>query len=287
MLTNTDDLTETRRLIRQGWENVAAEYAQDRAGIFEQFARRLLELLHPLPGSTLLDVGSGTGAVTLLATAWVGPEGWIIGSDIAASMVSLAAQAAAEQGTTNVAFCPMDAEQLALPDDSFDTVTCAFSLFQFLDMRRALAEMQRVLKPGGRLGLSNWGPGYFSPVASRQRNLFREFGLRALLNNPIVFKPAKLETLLHETGFTAVELVEETDEIWFESPEQVWAFDLDMGPFPMMLQQQLSADQQKELARQFKAMLEDLVIERGIKCTFHPLYALAKKGGTIGDILRE
>lgn len=287
MLTNMDDLTETQRLIRQGWENVATEYAQDRAGIFGRFARRLLELLHPLPGSTLLDVGSGTGAVVLQAAVWVGPKGWAIGSDIATSMVSLAVQAAAGQGAPNVAFCPMDAEQLALPDASFDAVTCAFSLFQFLDMHRALAEMWRVLKPGGRLGLSNWGPGYFSPVASRQRNLFREFGLRPLLTNPIVFKPAKLEMLLHETGFTAVELVTETEEVWFESSEQVWAFDLDMGPFPVMLRQQLSAKRRRKLAQRFKAMLEDLVTERGIKCTFHPLYALAKKGGTIGEILRE
>ncbi len=107
------------------------------------------------------------------------------------------------------------------------------------------------------------------------------------MTNPIVFKPARLETLLYEAGFAAVELVEETNEVWFESPEQVWAFDLDMGPFPVMLQRQLSTAQRRELARRFRAMLEDLVTERGIRCTFHPLYTLAKKGGTIGDILGE
>ncbi len=280
-------MTETRRLIRQGWEHVAAEYAQDRAGVFEQFAGRLLELLRPSPGSVLLDVGAGTGLVALLAAAWVGSEGSVIGSDIATNMVSLATQAVTEQRATNVTFCPMDAEQLALSDNSFDTVTCAFSLFQFPDMRRALAEMWRVLKPGGSLGLSNWGPGYFSPIASRQRNLFREFKLRPLLTNPIVFKPAQMETLLLDVDFAAVELIEETDQVWFESPEQVWAFDLDMGPFPVMLRQQLSSEQQRELAQRFKAMLADLVTERGIRCTFHPLYALAKKGRTIDNILRE
>ncbi|MFQ6101467.1 MAG: class I SAM-dependent methyltransferase [Anaerolineae bacterium] len=272
-------MTETRRLIRQGWEEVAPEYAKDRLGIFGRFAGRLLELLRPPPGSTLLDVGAGAGVVALQAAAWLGSEGRAIGSDIAAAMTSLATQAAVEQKATNVAFCPMDAEQLGFPDASFDTVTCAFSLFQFPGLGRALAEMWRVLKPGGRLGLSNWGPGYFSPLASLQRNLFREFGLRPLLTNPIVFEPSTLRTLLREAGFTAVKLIEETDEVWFESPEEAWAFNLDMGPFPVMLRRQLCAEQRRELAQRFVAMLEDLVAEQGIRCTFHLLYALAEKGG--------
>jgi ubiquinone/menaquinone biosynthesis C-methylase UbiE len=272
-------LTEIRWLICQGWEEVAAEYAKDRLGIFGRFAERLLDLLRPLPGTSLLDVGAGTGEVALRAAAWVGCEGRVIGNDIAAAMVSLAERAAVEQGATNVTFCRMDAEQQGFPDASFDTVTCALSLFQFPDMGRALAEMWRVLKPGGRLGLSNWGPGYFSPIASLQRSLFREFRLRALLTNPIVFKPAALRTLLYEAGFTAVELIEETDEAWFESPEEVWAFNLDMGPFPVMLRQQLSVERRRELVRQFMTMLGDLTTERGIESTFHLLYALAEKGG--------
>ena len=276
-LNKTDDLTETRRLIRQGWEEVAAEYARDRAGVFGRFAGRLLELLHPPPGSTLLDVGTGTGAVALQATAWVGSQGRVIGSDIATNMTALAARAGAKQQATNVTFCPMDAERLGFPDGSFDVVTCALSLFQFPDMGRALTEMRRVLKPGGYLGLSNWGPGYFSPVASLQRNLFREFGLRALLTNPIVFKPPRLEAMLHEAGFVDVKLIEETDEVWFESGAQVWAFNLDMGPFPVMLRRQLAPERRRALAERFVAMLEDLMTERGIECTFHLLYALVQK----------
>ena len=274
-----DDLNEVRWLICQGWEEVAAEYAKDRLGIFGRFAGRLLHLLNPPLGSTLLDVGTGSGAVALQATASVGSEGQAIGSDIAAAMVSLAQKAAAGQRATNASFCRMDAEQLGFPDASFATVTCAFSLFQFPDMGRALAEMWRVLKPRGRLGLSNWGPGYFSPIASLQRNLFRKFGLRPLLTNPIVFEPAALRTLLDEAGFTDVELIEETDEVWFESSEEVWAFNLDMGPFPVMLRRQLSAEQRGALVQQFMTMMGDLVTERGIKGTFHLLYALAEKGG--------
>lgn len=279
-MTAGNDRAEVRRLIRQGWEQVAVEYVHDRSGIFERSAGRLLELLQPAPGSTLLDVGTGTGAVALQATPWVGPEGQVTGSDVATAMVSLARQAAAGKGIAGVTFRRMDAEKLDFPDGSFDAVTCAFSLFQFPDMSRALAEMWRVLKRGGRLGLSNWGPGYFSPVASLQRGLFREFGLRPLLTNPIAFQPDALQAHLCNAAFTAVELIEETEEVWFENPDEVWAFNLDMGPFPVMLQRQLSAEQRRDLERQFTTMLKDLSTDRGIRCAFHLLYALAEKGGT-------
>ncbi len=275
---NASDLTGIRRSVEQGWNEVATEYAQDRLGIFGQFAGRLLDLLHPMPGSTLLDVGAGAGAVSIQAATWVGSEGWVVGSDIATNMVSLARQSAVRQGATNVAFCQMDAERLAFPDGSFDAATCAFSLFQFQRMDCALVEIRRVLRCGGRLALSNWGPGYFSPIASLQRNVFREFDLKPLLSNPITFQPDKLEALLREVGFTNVEIVAQVEEVWFKSPGEVWAFNMDMGPFPVMLRQQLSAERQKELARQVTTMLEDLATERGIKCTFHPLYALAEKG---------
>jgi ubiquinone/menaquinone biosynthesis C-methylase UbiE len=277
LTAGNDDATEVRRLIRQGWEEVAAEYAKDRLGIFERFGGRLLELLRPSPGSKLLDVGTGTGAVALQARAWVGAEGQVTGSDVATAMVKLAKQSAVEQGIAGITFCRMDGEQLDFPDASFDTVTCAFSLFQFPDMSQALAEMWRVLRPGGRIGLSNWGPGYFSPVAALQRDLFRGFGLRQLLSNPIAFRPDALQTLLRDAAFTAVELIEETVEVWFEDPEEVWAFNSDMGPFPVMLQRQLSFGQRWELEQRFTAMLQDRMTDRGIRCTFHLLYAVAEK----------
>jgi ubiquinone/menaquinone biosynthesis C-methylase UbiE len=192
-------------------------------------------------------------------------------------MVSLARQAAAQKGITGVTFCRMDGEQLDFPGASFDAVTCAFSLFQFPDMTRALTEMSRTLRPGGQIGLSNWGAGFFSPVASLQRELFREFGLRPLLANPISFRPNALDWLLREADFTAVEQFEETEEVWFENPEEVWAFNLDMGPFPVMLERQLAAGQQRELEQRFAAMLEDLMTDRGIRCTFHLLYSVAEK----------
>ena len=122
MTAENDGATELRRLIRQGWEEVATEYARDRLGIFERSGARLLELLQPSPGSKFLDVGTGAGAVALRAPAWVGAEGQVTGSDVAMAMVELAQQSASERGMRDITFRQMDGEQLDFPDNSFDTV---------------------------------------------------------------------------------------------------------------------------------------------------------------------
>ncbi len=277
-MTTVADLVERSKWIRLGWEQVAYEYAKDRSGIFRIGAKRLLELLQPSLDSSLLDVACGNGFVTFEALECVGTRGMVIGSDNAAAMVQLA-QTNIEQGMTNIAFCHMDAAWLGFDDASFDNVTCAFSLFQFPDMQHSLDEMWRVLKPGGRLGLSNWGPGYFSPIASLQRDLFREFEIKQILTNPIVFKADDMKRMLYKAAFASMEMIEETQEIWFTKPEDIWAFNMDMGPFPVMLQTQLSSDQQSEIIQRFKILLGDLMTTRGIKSTFHLLYTIAEKGG--------
>ncbi|NIM95734.1 MAG: methyltransferase domain-containing protein [Anaerolineales bacterium] len=277
-MTTSNDLTEIKGSIRQGWEEVAREYAKDRLGIFDRGAQRLLELLHPAENSSLLDVGCGNGAVALRTAEWIGHSGKVFGSDIAIAMLR-SGQKAAAQEMFDVDFSQMDAECLGFASNSMDNVSCAFSLFQFPNMEMALDEMWRVLKMGGRLGLSNWGPGYFTPIAALQWDLFREFGIRPLLTNPLTFKPDQLNRLLYNSGFINIELYEETEEIWFESPDEVWAFDMDMGPFPVMLRQQLSNDRLSELLIQFKTMLDDLRTENGILSTFHLLFAVAEKGG--------
>lgn len=275
-MKKAENMLEIKRLIRQGWDEVASEYAKDRIGIFERSAIRLLSLLNPPRNGILLDVGCGAGMLALQASDWIGSKGKIIGSDIASAMIRLAQTNLDKRG--NVAFSQMDAECLGYSSASFDALVCAFSLFQFPDMEGALNEMWRTLKPGGRIGLSNWGRGYFSPIASLQRDLFRSHGIKPLLTNPIVFKPIDLERMLLKAGFKNLQMIEESYDLWFGTPEESWEFNMDMGPFPVMLRQQLSNEQQRELRRQFMTMIENLVTERGIKSTFHVLYAIAERG---------
>jgi ubiquinone/menaquinone biosynthesis C-methylase UbiE len=265
-----------RHQVRRGWELTSAQYAIDRPQVFQRFGDRLVELLNPSPGQRVLDVGAGTGVVALRAAEQVGAHGQVIAVDFALAMVSQT-RAAARGKWRNVLPVQMDAEFLALPGESFDLIACAFSLFQFVDMARALTEMHRVLKPEGCLGLSNWGPDFFTPVALMQRDLFREYKLRPLLANPITFKREQMRALLTAAGLGEVELFEDHVELWFDRPEEIWDWNYAMGPFPIMLERQLTAELRQELERRYVEMLRPLATPKGIACTFHPLYALARR----------
>lgn len=262
--------------IRRGWEQTSACYGSERPQVFQRFAERLVQWIDWNNVQRVLDIGSGTGAVALRALERVAPGGLVVASDFAWGMLSRI-QCTDALKIATLALAQMDAENLAFSEAGFDCVTCAFSLFQFVDMRRALREMHRVLKPGGQLGLSNWAPEFFAPVAAMQRHLFRQFGLRPLLPNPITFTPEQMDSLLEQAGFFSIHSIIEPIELCFSSPQEVWEWNLAMGPFPIMLEQQLTPEQRRQLHQQYLEMLLPLETPQGIPCTFHPLYTLARK----------
>lgn len=103
------------------------------------------------PGDRVLDVGCGTGDLCLLAARQVGPGGRVTGVDIAEEMLAIARRKVARAGLSDrVALLAANGLDLPFPDGSFDVVTSGFVLRNVGDLRRALAEMARVLRPGGR-----------------------------------------------------------------------------------------------------------------------------------------
>ena len=106
-------------------------------------------------GEVVLDLGSGGGIDVILSAKRVGPSGTAYGLDFTDEMLALARRNAAEAGIENVHFLKGAIEEIPLPADSIDVVISNCVINLSLDKAAVLTEMARVLKPGGRLGISD------------------------------------------------------------------------------------------------------------------------------------
>jgi SAM-dependent methyltransferase len=106
-------------------------------------------------GETVLDLGSGGGIDVLLSAKRVGPTGKAYGLDMTDDMLALARENQRKAGAANVEFLKGEIENIPLPDNSVDVVISNCVINLSIDKAQVLAEMHRVLRPGGRIGISD------------------------------------------------------------------------------------------------------------------------------------
>jgi demethylmenaquinone methyltransferase/2-methoxy-6-polyprenyl-1,4-benzoquinol methylase len=122
------------------------------AGLHHQWRERAVDRAQVGPGSDALDVCCGTGDLALALRRRIGPDGRVVGCDFSEPMLENARQKSGEEGLA-VEFGWADALDLPYGDESFDAVTVGFGARNLADLDKGLAEMARVLRPGGRLAI--------------------------------------------------------------------------------------------------------------------------------------
>src|SRR5712692_6093388 len=141
---------------RAMWNQFSRRYTDVVLPEFRPFGRRLIELAGIRPGMWVLDVATGPGEPALTIARRVGPRGLVAGVDFSPTMLRRARARTRALGVRNIQFHEMDAEHLTFVDLTFDRVVCRFGLMIMPDAERALAEMHRVLVPGGRVSVAVW-----------------------------------------------------------------------------------------------------------------------------------
>jgi len=213
-MQSAPDPAEFKAAQREMWSSVAPGWKKWWR-VFESGAQplneRLVELARVAKGSNVLDVATGIGEPALTAARRAGPEGRVLGVDLAPRMLALARERAREARLSNVEFREMDAEKLALEPASFDAAVSRWCLMLLMDPLAALHGIRRALKPGARAAFAVWGVAERVPfIAIPMQVARRELGIDAPhpgTPGPLALgKPGDLEALLERAGFADLEL---------------------------------------------------------------------------------
>jgi len=206
--------------------DAAADAYDDAANAFwARFGQRTIDRLRLAPGARVLDACCGSGASALPAAAAVAPAGSVLGVDLSARLLELARAKAAARGVANVEFRQADLLELDAPPSSFDAVVCVFGIFFLSDMAAGVRALWRLVKPGGVLAITTWGPRFLEPgstafwqaVAAVRPDLYKGF-------NPWdrIQEPEALCALLREGGVEDPRAEPEAGAHPIPSPEAWW-----------------------------------------------------------------
>jgi len=246
------DLNEYRESSRKTWNRLAPTWDERRAQMAEPVKPVrdwLIERLAPREGETILDIACGTGEMTELAAAGVGPAGRVICTDFATRMLEAARRRGDAAGLSNVEYREMDAENMDLDDASVDGAVCRFGYMLMPDRDAALRETRRVLREGGRLAFAVWAEPARNPWVLVPGSVLIERGHMPPPDpdGPGIFAlgdRSRIEASLAQAGLEPVEI--EEVEVHHHTPDSDALWDRvtqTMGPLATAIAEQPQEEQ--------------------------------------------
>lgn len=213
--------------------SAASDFYDHPANSFwERYGRRTVERLRLPLSAQVLDVCCGSGASAIPAAEVVGPSGFVMGVDLAENLLELAKAKAKQRGLSNLHFRAGDMLDLTLPESGFDAAICVFGIFFVPDMQLAVRKLLSLVRRGGRLAITTWGPRFFEPASTAFWNSIR--AVRPDLHkafNPWerISEPEAVRSLFDGVNIANLELVAEAGSHALNSPEDWWPMVLGTG----------------------------------------------------------
>lgn len=242
------------------YDRVAEDFDANGPRLFGPAGSWLVDLVRPPPGARVLDVGCGTGAVTIPAARTVGPSGRVDGIDSAPQMLRRLRAEAAQLGLHNIRARTGDAHDPPGRPGAYDVVTAGFVLFLLGRPAAATARFAGLLGPGGRLAVSTFGP-----PDPRWRWLLRLHLSARTARGPAPaargLSATEAAGLFTAAGLGRVAVHERTLRLTFSGPEEWYAWSWSHGERAMW---EAMTPAQRVAAREFAyARLTDMIERTG------------------------
>src|SRR5512141_2416165 len=167
----------------------------------------MLDMARINSGSRVLDIAAGDCDQSMAAAKRVGSKGYVLAVDIAERLLKIGAQSAREAGGQNIETRVMDADNLDLPEGSFDAIICRFALMYLPDPVSGLRGMKQVLKPGGWVSLVVYGQNGSPEFSCARASVRRHLGLPETESDAhSLGEPALLQNTLEAGGLGSIEM---------------------------------------------------------------------------------
>ncbi|MDX6630749.1 MAG: hypothetical protein QOH00_2995 [Gaiellales bacterium] len=266
----THDLTRTR----DAWDEIAAGYDEFVTPTHMWLGKEALRRAGLDAGMRFLDVAAGSGALSIPA-ALRGAQ--VTATDISPAMLERLGARARGEGLRDLETRVMDGHALELEDNTFDMAGSQYGVMLFPDLARALDEMVRVTKPGGRVFLVVYGPptqveflGFFMGAIQAVVPGFTGLPLDP---PPLAFQvadPEKLRLALAGAGLKDIGVQTVTQQTEFQSGKAIWDWVVNSNPIGAMLVADLTEEHEAAVQRALDRVLRERAGESGIAILTDP-----------------
>ncbi len=262
-----------KRKVKAAFDNFANEYDSLMHEKMSNYANQFLRGIQISENPTVLDLGCGTGTATFELMKKLHGNGMFHGSDFSQRMIDVAKSRAKRMGLTNVEFRRRDAECLGYPDSSFDLIISSQAFHWIPDKGRALREILRVLKAGGKVGaVFQGGPSFKELLEAYDRIRLRHPEQR-LFERPESLSIEQTQDLFIKAGFKKIR-ISASHEITYINPALFWS-NRDLTKIPWKIG--LSIKDSREMQKEVKEELLKIKPENPLRSTIYTIFVYCEK----------
>jgi len=251
-------------------DEIANLYSQrsrsyDQSQWHDRIARKLVDFANLPADAQILDIATGTGMVAFYSVSKIGPQGSVVGIDIAKGMIDEARAKNAAAGHANLRFELADAEDLPFPPDTFDFIFCGAALIWMTDLHEALRHWRTRLRANGRVGFHAFCENAFVAGTVAQ-SVLATYGVSYQMSQA-TGSPQKCRALLEAAGYKNIDIqtIEENNFISLDEAKRAWVCTTQPAPgqFPHPMAN-MTAQQVDDARKEFDRRLEALNSPNGI-----------------------